>query len=291
MTISIVVPSDYNVVRNASVAAPTQIVLEWYPDTGADIEKYTVLRSEDNINFSNLVTTDIAPLTTVETYNDNSAFTNSKSYYYKTISIDSCENEFTSGTVRTILLTGADNANFTNTLDWNAFEITNGTVINYNIYRDAGAGFGLHTTVSGTTDSYTDDVAAFVNLVDIFCYQVEAVFQLNAPENGVNEQLVSLSNSICVEQGPRIYVPNAIVPDGLNAIFKPVIIYGTEEGYSMKIFNRYGQIIFETTDVNEGWTGAYENEIVPMGTYVYLISFTATNGQVITKKGNVTVVR
>ena len=85
--------------------------------------------------------------------------------------------------------------------------------------------------------------------------------------------------------------PNAIVPDGVNTIFKPVLIYGTEEGYNMKIFNRYGEVIFETDDVNEGWDGTYNNKTVEMGAYAYLITFIASNGQVITKKGNVTVVR
>jgi gliding motility-associated-like protein len=107
----------------------------------------------------------------------------------------------------------------------------------------------------------------------------------------VNETLSSFSNTICLEQGPRIYVPNAIVPNGTNAIFKPVIIYGSAEGYSMKIFNRYGEVIFETDDINDGWTGVYNNKTVELGTYGYLITFSATNGQVINKKGNVTVVR
>lgn len=290
-TVNIVRPSAYNVIRNASVNSPTQIFVEWYPDTNADLEKYSVLRSEDNINFANLITTTIAPLTLIENYTDNSVSANSKSYYYKTISTDSCGNNLESGVVRTVLLTGSDNANFTNTVNWNAFEITNGTVSEYRIYRDEGAGFNFLVSTTALTNTYTDDVSAFINLIDNFCYQVEAVFTLSAPENGVNEQLSSFSNTICLEQGPRIYVPNAIVPEGVNNIFKPVIIYGSEEGYSMKIFNRYGQAIFETDDINEGWTGVYENAIVPLGTYAYLISFTATNGRLITKKGNVTVVR
>jgi gliding motility-associated-like protein len=59
----------------------------------------------------------------------------------------------------------------------------------------------------------------------------------------------------------------------------------------MQIFNQYGLLIFETTDTNAGWDGTYNNDIVPLGTYAYLIQFTATNGQQITKKGNVTVIR
>ena len=66
---------------------------------------------------------------------------------------------------------------------------------------------------------------------------------------------------------------------------------GTADGYNMKVINRYGEVIFETDDINEGWLGTYNNKTVELGSYGYVITFTATNGQVITKKGNVTVVR
>lgn len=109
--------------------------------------------------------------------------------------------------MRTVLLQGNDNANFTNTINWNSFEITNGVVNEYRIYRDDGAGLNFITSVSAFTLTYIDDVSLFINLIDQFCYQIEAVYQLNAPENGVNETLSSFSNTICLEQGPRIYVP------------------------------------------------------------------------------------
>jgi len=291
-TINIVQPADYNVIRNATVNSATQIVVEWYPDVIADLEKVSVQRSTDNISFVNLITGAIGiPIPPIDIYTDNTVTTNAQSYYYKIITIDSCAIETVSGTVRTVLLQGNDNANFTNTLNWNVFEITNGTVSEYRIYRDDGAGMNFITSVSSAILTYTDDVSLFINVIDQFCYQIEAVYQLNAPENGVNEQLNSFSNTICLEQGPRIYVPNAIVPNGTNTIFKPVIIYGSADGYSMKIFNRYGEVIFESDDINEGWTGVYNNKIVELGTYGYLITFTATNGQIIQKKGNVTVVR
>lgn len=105
--------------------------------------------------------------------------------------------------MRTVLLQGNDNANFTNTINWNSFEITNGVVNEYRIYRDDGAGLNFITSVSAFTLTYIDDVSLFINLIDQFCYQIEAVYQLNAPENGVNETLSSFSNTICLEQGPE----------------------------------------------------------------------------------------
>ncbi len=292
MDVNIVQPAAYTIIRNATVASPTQITIEWYPDNIADLEKISVQRSTNNIDYSNLGTTPITiPVPLIDTYNDNSMATISVPFYYQVVTIDSCDIEMPSGYVKTILLKGNDNANFTNNLNWNAFEITNGVVNAYRLYRDDGAGFNLIATLPAGTLTYLDDVSAFVNLVDQFCYRIECDFRLTAAENGVDEMLISASNVLCLEQGPRIYVPNAIVPGGVNTIFKPVIIYGTEEGYSMQIFNRYGEIIFETQDINAGWDGTFNSDIVPVGTYAYLIIFTANNGTIITKKGNVTVIR
>ena len=231
------------------------------------------------------------PIPVVDSYNDNSIATNAISFYYRIITIDSCDNQDTSGYAKSIVLKGNDNANFTNTISWTGFEIQDGIVQEYRIYRDDGAGLVLINTVGAGIQTYTDDVAMFVNVIDEFCYQIECLFRLNSPENGVDEQLLSYSNILCLEQGPRIYVPNAIVPNGVNNVFKPVLIYGTADGYNMKVINRYGEVIFETDDINEGWLGTYNNKTVELGSYGYVITFTATNGQVITKKGNVTVVR
>ena len=292
LLVNIVQAADYTVIRNVTVNGPAQIGVEWYPDTNADLEKVSIQRSSDNIEYVNLTTYPIGlPIPVVDSYNDNSIATNAISFYYRIITIDSCDNQDTSGYAKSIVLKGNDNANFTNTISWTGFEIQDGIVQEYRIYRDDGAGLVLINTVGAAIQTYTDDVAMFVNVIDEFCYQIECLFRLNSPENGVDEQLLSYSNILCLEQGPRIYVPNAIVPNGVNNVFKPVLIYGTADGYNMKVINRYGEVIFETDDINEGWLGTYNNKTVELGSYGYVITFTATNGQVITKKGNVTVVR
>lgn len=284
-------PAQYNVMRNGTVTG-NQVSVEWYPDTNADIASFMVQRSTDNVSFDDIHQIfPVFPLPATESYTDATAIPSSRSYYYKVYSTDSCGTQKNSGYVRTIHLSGNDNANFTNSLQWNPFEMTNATVTGYNVYRDVGAGMVLLTTLGSPDLSFLDDVSSFVNVVDNFCYQVECTYDLNAPENGVIESLTSVSNTVCVEQGPRIYVPDAIVPDGINSVFKPVIVYGEPDGYDMKIFDRYGQVLFETNDINAGWDGMYQGKPVPLGTYGYLISFTATNGRHITKKGNVTVVR
>jgi gliding motility-associated-like protein len=60
----------------------------------------------------------------------------------------------------------------------------------------------------------------------------------------------------------------------------------------MYIFNRWGEIIFETNDIDIGWNGTYDGNIVQLGVYTYLIAFRdITSPFQKSRKGFVTVVR
>lgn len=73
------------------------------------------------------------------------------------------------------------------------------------------------------------------------------------------------------------FLPNAFTPDGdgLNDLFKPQV--SDYESYELQIFNRSGEIVFETKDPNEGWNGSFNNSefYCPAGTYAirYSIDF------------------
>jgi len=72
----------------------------------------------------------------------------------------------------------------------------------------------------------------------------------------------------------KVYVPNSFSPngDGKNDVFK---VSGTESitEFHLQVFNRYGQLIFETTDKNKGWDGSIKNQPVQSGNYVYLLEY------------------
>jgi len=72
-----------------------------------------------------------------------------------------------------------------------------------------------------------------------------------------------------------IYVPNAFTPDnsGVNEVFKPVMTGFDEDGYTMYIFNRWGNLIFETHDMEVGWDGTFhdENNRVQDGVFTWKI--------------------
>ena len=94
-----------------------------------------------------------------------------------------------------------------------------------------------------------------------------------------------------------VYIPNSFSPDGdgLNEVFKPVISSSIEsDSYLFQIFDRWGQVVFSTRDVNEGWNGCDENgAVLPIGTYVYSVGFRGNVRpiQFYQRKGQVTKLR
>lgn len=89
-------------------------------------------------------------------------------------------------------------------------------------------------------------------------------------------------------------IPNAFTPngDGLNDKFK---ILGTPPEniteYNFRIFNRWGQMIFETNNIDDAWDGMYKGQYCPAGVYVWEIFYKDKNKQKITNKGTVMLLR
>lgn len=77
------------------------------------------------------------------------------------------------------------------------------------------------------------------------------------------------------------YIPNSFTPDGdqYNQVFKPIFNETFDENdYSMLIFNRWGQLVFETTKINEGWNGLFnDSKSSQEGTYTYKIKCLTKN--------------
>ncbi|MGZ4059841.1 MAG: PKD domain-containing protein [Bacteroidia bacterium] len=99
-------------------------------------------------------------------------------------------------------------------------------------------------------------------------------------------------SQVIIEPEFLFWIPNAFTPNGngLNDIFKPKIL--GVHNYSFLIFDRWGQKIFETTDMNDGWNGYYKSRLCEQDVYVYKITFVDDVEQANHKYiGRVTLVR
>jgi gliding motility-associated-like protein len=101
-----------------------------------------------------------------------------------------------------------------------------------------------------------------------------------------------VSDTITISDAPNVFaVPNAFSPngDGLNDEF--TVIQSNVSEFEMFIFNRWGELLYYTTDLNEGWDGRYEQKEAEIGAYVYVIKAAFFDGSSLEKKGNVTLLR
>ena len=86
----------------------------------------------------------------------------------------------------------------------------------------------------------------------------------------------STSQVITVSDDLFLYAPNTFIPngDGLNEVWIPVFSSGFNvENYELSIFNRWGQMVFNTDDILQGWDGKFNNHVIQNGVYTYKITF------------------
>ncbi|MEP6615141.1 MAG: PKD domain-containing protein [Ginsengibacter sp.] len=98
--------------------------------------------------------------------------------------------------------------------------------------------------------------------------------------------------TIKIYKGPEIYVPSAFSPnhDGLNDVFKALPV-GLISFKYLKIYNRWGEEMFSTTDSRIGWDGTYKGKLQAQGVYVWITSGTDYNGNSINRRGPVTLLK
>lgn len=109
--------------------------------------------------------------------------------------------------------------------------------------------------------------------------------------NGCKDSLVSeiIYTDCCTP-----YVPNAFTPngDGRNDVFR-IMSKGDMKLIAFKVFNRFGQMVFETTNISQGWDGLYNGIPQDLGTYYYYLKATCGNGaeRELETKGDVILIR
>jgi len=107
----------------------------------------------------------------------------------------------------------------------------------------------------------------------------------------------TLTKSFSIAEELIYYVPNAFTPDGdeFNQTFKPIFYSGFDPfDYNFTIFNRWGEVVFETNDPDIGWDGSFKggNELVQDGVYTWRIEFKLlVNDERRVINGHVTILR
>jgi gliding motility-associated-like protein len=189
------------------------------------------------------------------------------------------------------------------------------TIINNNmiqIYPNAVAAFTAtpnQTTIidplvyftnqsTGASSYYwqlTEDTSSILtnpvwNFTDVGTYNVQLIAY---NQYGCND---TVYQTVIIDADVAAYIPNAFTPgDGnsLNDTWIPYISGIDNATFRLEVYDRWGQKIFATTDINQGWNGKVNNtgDLVQIDAYVYKIYFKDTKNKKHTRVGHVTVVR
>lgn len=87
-----------------------------------------------------------------------------------------------------------------------------------------------------------------------------------------------------------ITVPNAFAPGSVNGSIK-VILRGIARLRYFRIYNRWGGLVFEGKNISDGWDGTIGGVAQPAGVYVYEAEAVTSEGQIIQKQGNITLLK
>ena len=235
----------------------------------------------------------VVPVTSnLVTYTDTDVDVHAYSYTYRARIVDSCGGfGLASNSAKTIHLDiQKDDIRLKAYLNWNSYSEFDGPVLGYAVYRGIDGIFPAlpFTTVGNSVRSLEDDLND-VSFTGKVCYVIEAI----EGNNRYNETERSKSNEACTVFEPLIYIPNAFMPEGINAVFKPVLTNFDPTNYRFTIFDRWGQVIFQTDSPIEGWSGIISStgEMAPTGSYLYMVVMQDGNGIEIVKRGHVVLLK
>jgi gliding motility-associated-like protein len=282
-------PPVYLAIESATVVSPevTSITVGLTPT--ADMFRYELQRfSVSTDSWEEVIVKDTNAALQIPFF-DTERATDVFSYQYRVVVTNTCGRTVdTTNIGKTILLRAtSDQDRLVNTLSWSAYEAWEHGVDHYNIYRRIGEGSPelIDEFSAGSNLFFEDDVSEFIDESGDFYYCIEAVERVV----GNRSAFTSKSNEVNLTLEPIIWVPNTIVLGGYNPVFFPVISFADVANYRLVVFSRWGDLIFQTNNIDEAWDGTMGGKYVQEGVYNYYLSVEDGRGRVTDKFGYVIV--
>ncbi len=209
-------------------------------------------------------------------WDDTNVNTSQNSYCYRFQYENACKMKSPSFStpVCSILLT-------TNTPDivWNPEAPFISPVETYTLQQVDESGNVVNETPKGLSTNHTLDLASQSD----FGYRIEA--------KSSDGNFVSLSNLLNFRSEAILLVPDAFTPNGdaYNERFE-VKAYFVKD-FKMSVFSRWGEVVYHSNDIAEGWDGNIKTGKAPGGYYLYKIEATNASGQTVVKNGSFLLIR
>ncbi len=251
----------------------------------SDIDSIQILKSNNNqtyLLFKKVKTTN-SPLNEI----DNSEDGNRRVYYYL-VSKNSCNQWGDTTKISSNIYLEQQEEITENKLWWNTYSTWNSGIEKYVIYRETRLNAQIINPFSqryvGIDTNYKDNIGD--NTIDgsTLCYKVIGTENISGH--------TSQSNTVCIVGGMKVYFPDGVIARNSSNVFKPIGVYIDYKKSKMYIYNRWGKLVKEITDLNIGWDLTDENNnFAETNTYVYDAKMVGLDGKEINKSGTITVIR
>lgn len=287
-------PPTFVYLANASVNPNNRAVtITWVSDTTNLNLTFQVMGSTDSVNFVEYARLDSVPYQRVRTAIINNVAPDRENYYFKVITSCACPDTIdTTNVVKTVRLRAEYIDATSNMIYWNDFEGWNESIGYFELYRvkldpvqNTLNSELIQTLFPGDT-SYLDSDPDLAGADNTTSYYLRTFEQVGNP---YIDAIMSQSNFAYIYRDITILVPGAFTPNSANPVFLPRIQSANSNKFNMKIYNRWGKLVFETDNEFLGWDGKDRDsgEICLPGGYVYIIEALDSTGKNLKKVGSV----
>lgn len=265
-----VVP-DKVLLSNVTVNEDEHVEIVWTPNTDKDFDRYLLYKSRNEDGF--LLFRSIKQRENA-TYVDSFVNADSNAYKYYLQARDDCSLLSESSDIASTILLRESSSSYRDSLYWTMPELWSPT--NFDLR-------GLSSPSQSSLIVAVNDLQYLHEIEErgdgIWSYRVQA--------NHSNGELVSYSNTVEIVQKPSLWIPNVFSPNGDKTNPEWAIHADFFSDYHLRIFNRWGQEVFETTNPLEFWKGEGATE----SSYLYIFNCRSLSGEIIFKTGSVVVIR
>ncbi len=270
---------EYIKTIKASVESRKNIKINFLIKGGKDIEKYTLIRTTENItkNLENF-----SGKSKFISYSDTTAnTTKTNSYYIK--AFDSCKNIISKSKKINNIVLNVLEAEYTFYIRFTPTTLYELPPDNYSLSIDIGNGFRQFA------DRLNPDTVIKITYTEIFRNNSfpDTLQHIGFRITSTRDSLQSNSNKQYILLSPIINIPNAFNPlssnpDNRQFSIKTLFI----KKFQIIIFNENDQIVFQSKNKNKKWDGRLANgQLAPKGTYIYSIKYTSLNNNKYSKNG------
>lgn len=274
--------------RKASVHLNGNTSLSWFVDPNTIINSCKIYSSTDKVQWNLL---DIITYNPSGHYNwlDQRTLAGERPVYFKITTTDVCGIEHVaSNVVRTMFLKAHPGEQLYNNLDWVSYEGWSGFSNLYLIKTPTHYADTMIEELNPLSNFTQDDVSHWNETDGYFTYRLMAI-EDNTNPYGFQDTV--FSNVAYVQQWPRLFVPQAFSPEGFNKRWCIFGVFVDRAMYLLQIFNRWGELMFETSSLEDCWDGINDNKPAPPGAYIYQILMIFPDGTRFKKNGSVVLIR